>query len=115
VHILAPGTMYALTGHERHFLRAKNGHGDLQCICVFNPPIAGSEDHNAEGVYPVVDDHGASKFSISPDDIPRLFLPPESLRKGTADPVPAAAAATTPAQQVVTDIEEHEASRTLRA
>ncbi|MDY0131602.1 MAG: ectoine synthase [Desulforegulaceae bacterium] len=43
------GTMYALNGHEKHLLRASE---DLRLICVFNPPLTGSEDHNSEGVYP---------------------------------------------------------------
>ncbi|MGE4518660.1 MAG: ectoine synthase [Desulfobacteraceae bacterium] len=46
------GTMYALNGHEKHLLRASE---DLRLICVFNPPLTGSEDHNSEGVYPPPD------------------------------------------------------------
>jgi Ectoine synthase len=106
VHKLAPGTMYALTGHERHFLRATRG--DLQCVCVFTPPIAGSEDHNAEGVYPVVDDAGVAKFSIAPEDVVKLFVPPESLRKGNTHgktKLRGSGAASKSATAVVTDAE----------
>jgi len=46
------GTMYALSGHEKHLLRASE---DLRLICVFNPPLTGNEDHNSDGVYPPPD------------------------------------------------------------
>lgn len=52
-HKITDGTMYALSGHEKHYLRAKT---DLRMICVFNPPLTGREDHDAEGVYPLLDD-----------------------------------------------------------
>lgn len=50
VHPISDGTMYALNGHERHVLRART---DLRMICVFNPPLTGREDHDADGVYPL--------------------------------------------------------------
>ncbi|MFZ2634046.1 MAG: ectoine synthase [Desulfosalsimonadaceae bacterium] len=43
------GTMYALNGHEKHYLRAFK---DMRMICVFNPPLTGKEVHDKEGVYP---------------------------------------------------------------
>lgn len=46
---IEPGTMYALTGHEKHLLRATTR---MRMICVFNPPLAGAEVHDEEGVYP---------------------------------------------------------------
>ena len=46
---IAPGTLYALDGHERHVLRA---HSELRMVCVFNPPVAGGEVHGADGAYP---------------------------------------------------------------
>jgi L-ectoine synthase len=46
---IAPGTMYALDGHERHVLRAKT---ELRMVCVFNPPVTGAEIHGADGAYP---------------------------------------------------------------
>ncbi len=47
------GTMYALNGHERHYLRAFS---DMRMICVFSPPLTGREVHDEDGVYPVMDD-----------------------------------------------------------
>jgi L-ectoine synthase len=47
------GTMYALNGHERHYLRAFS---DMRLICVFNPPLTGREVHDKDGVYPVIED-----------------------------------------------------------
>lgn len=49
---IGPGTMYALTGHEKHLLRATTR---MRMICVFNPPLAGAEVHDAEGVYPAAE------------------------------------------------------------
>lgn len=48
-HDIRPGVMYALSGHERHILKAKT---ELRTICVFNPPITGREVHGADGAYP---------------------------------------------------------------
>lgn len=47
------GTVYALNGHEKHFLRAFK---ELRLICVFNPPLTGREDHDEAGVYPLLTD-----------------------------------------------------------
>jgi L-ectoine synthase len=44
------GTLYALDGHEKHYLRAFS---DMHMVCVFNPPITGTEIHDEEGAYPV--------------------------------------------------------------
>lgn len=52
-YAIRPGTMYALDGHEKHHLRA---HKDLRMICVFTPPLTGSEVHDEEGTYPVLFD-----------------------------------------------------------
>ena len=49
---IRPGTMYALNGHEKHYLRAKT---DLRMMCVFNPPLTGQEVHDSDGVYPLLD------------------------------------------------------------
>ncbi|MFE0425261.1 ectoine synthase [Streptomyces sp. NPDC058953] len=51
VHPIEPGTMYLLDGHERHSLRALT---DFRCVCVFNPPVTGREDHDENGVYPLI-------------------------------------------------------------
>lgn len=45
------GTVYALDKHEKHVLRA---HSELRMICVFNPPVAGTETHDENGVYPLI-------------------------------------------------------------
>lgn len=50
---IRPGTMYALNGHEKHYLRA---HKELRMICVFNPPLTGAEVHDENGVYPLLTD-----------------------------------------------------------
>nr|AMY57937.1 L-ectoine synthase C subunit [Streptomyces sp. WS024] len=50
-HAITPGTMYLLPGHERHTMRIKQ---DFRCICVFPPPVTGREDHDENGVYPLL-------------------------------------------------------------
>jgi len=47
------GTMYALNGHEKHYLRAFS---DMRMLCVFNPPLTGREVHDKDGVYPLIKD-----------------------------------------------------------
>ncbi|QRG66644.1 ectoine synthase [Brevibacillus choshinensis] len=47
---IRPGMMYALSGHEKHYLRAKS---QMRMVCVFNPPLTGREVHDKEGVYPL--------------------------------------------------------------
>ena len=49
---LADGTMYLLNGHERHKVIAKT---QLRMLCVFNPPVVGTEVHDENGVYPLVE------------------------------------------------------------
>ena len=46
---IRPGTIYALDQHDEHILRATKG--DLRLVCVFNPPVTGTETHNADGGY----------------------------------------------------------------
>ncbi|MFQ5879070.1 MAG: ectoine synthase [Dehalococcoidia bacterium] len=53
VYQILPGTMYALDGHEKHYLRARS---DMRLVCVFNPPCTGQEVHDEEGVYPLLVD-----------------------------------------------------------
>lgn len=50
-HPIAPGTLYLLDGHEQHTLTA---HTQLRMVCVFNPPLVGTETHDADGVYPLL-------------------------------------------------------------
>lgn len=56
VHAITPGTMYALDGHEKHYLRATT---DLRCICVFTPALTGDEVHDENGTYPLPADAAA--------------------------------------------------------
>ncbi|MET9364978.1 ectoine synthase [Streptomyces sp. NPDC006632] len=49
--LITPGTMYLLDGHEKHTLRPRV---DSTFVCVFNPPVTGREDHDADGVYPLL-------------------------------------------------------------
>ena len=50
---IRPGTIYALDGHERHFLRARK---QMRMVCVFNPPVTGREVHDENGIYPLIED-----------------------------------------------------------
>jgi L-ectoine synthase len=43
-----PGTLYNLDQHDKHTLRASQ---ELKLVCVFNPPLHGTETHNAQGAY----------------------------------------------------------------
>jgi L-ectoine synthase len=45
-HELRPGVLYCPDQGEAHFLRAES---ELQLICVFSPPLKGSESHSAGG------------------------------------------------------------------
>lgn len=59
-YAIAPGTIYALDGHERHVLTAKT---ELRMICVFNPPLVGPETHDADGAYPLLRLEGGDEGS----------------------------------------------------
>lgn len=50
---LSPGTLYALNGNEKHYLRARK---TMRMVCVFNPPLTGLEVHDADGIYPLIED-----------------------------------------------------------
>lgn len=52
MHDIYDGIMYALNEHDEHNLYG--GSEDMRLICVFNPPIVGTENHDADGVYPLV-------------------------------------------------------------
>ncbi|PJM98603.1 L-ectoine synthase [Streptomyces sp. CB01201] len=56
-HLITPGTMYLLDGHEKHTLRPKV---DSKFVCVFNPPVTGREDHDANGVYPLLTEEASA-------------------------------------------------------
>ncbi|MEX2587866.1 MAG: ectoine synthase [Actinomycetota bacterium] len=51
IHTIRPGTLYALDKHDRHVLTAT---ADLRMVCVFNPPLVGSEVHDENGSYPLL-------------------------------------------------------------
>ncbi|WP_087973229.1 ectoine synthase [Oceanobacillus rekensis] len=48
---LKPGSMYLLNDHDKHKLRATT---QMRMVCVFNPPLVGTETHNEEGYYPLL-------------------------------------------------------------
>jgi L-ectoine synthase len=48
-HVIGPGVLYALNEHDRHVLRVRQ---QLRLVCVFNPPLAGAETHDASGAFP---------------------------------------------------------------
>lgn len=48
---IRPGMMYALDGHEKHYLRARS---QMRMVCVFNPPLTGAEVHDEQGTYPLL-------------------------------------------------------------
>ncbi|GAB38832.1 MULTISPECIES: ectoine synthase [Gordonia] len=48
---LAAGSMYLLNGHERHTVTAET---QMRMLCVFNPPVVGTEVHDENGIYPLV-------------------------------------------------------------
>jgi L-ectoine synthase len=52
---LGPGSMYLLNGHEKHQVRPTT---DITCVCVFNPPVVGTEVHDEHGVYPLLNIDG---------------------------------------------------------
>jgi L-ectoine synthase len=51
VYPLEPGTMYLLDKNDRHTVTADT---ELRMLCVFNPPVVGTETHDENGVYPLV-------------------------------------------------------------
>ncbi|MUL43955.1 ectoine synthase [Streptomonospora sp. PA3] len=54
-HLITPGTLYLLNGHEHHTVRPKT---DFRVLCVFNPPVTGREVHDENGVYPLLSETG---------------------------------------------------------
>ena len=48
-HRLAPGTIYVVFPEDRHRVRADK---PLRVISIFNPPLVGTETHDADGGYP---------------------------------------------------------------
>lgn len=52
-HNIYDGVMYALNENDEHYLYG--GSEDMRLICVFNPPLTGLENHDKDGVYPLID------------------------------------------------------------
>ena len=55
-HAIRPGIVYALNRHDRHVVRVRR---TLRLVCVFNPPLAGAETHDASGAFPADDELAA--------------------------------------------------------
>ena len=51
-HALKPGVLYALNENDRHVVRPET---DILTACVFNPPVTGTEVHDADGAYPAAE------------------------------------------------------------
>jgi L-ectoine synthase len=51
---IRPGTVYALDKNDEHILRATKG--DLKLVCVFTPPLTGTETHRPDGSYAPADE-----------------------------------------------------------
>ena len=48
VYPIKAGSVYLLNGNERHLLRART---TMRMVCVFNPPVTGTEVHDKDGAY----------------------------------------------------------------
>ena len=48
-HTLGPGAMYVVGPQDRHHVRAVT---DLHIVSVFDPPLAGGEQHDQDGSFP---------------------------------------------------------------
>lgn len=54
VHDLETGTIYALNDNDKHILSANQG-THMRMVCVFNPPVTGTEVHDEDGAYVIAD------------------------------------------------------------
>ena len=52
VHEIGPGIVYALDKHDRHRMIIKT---PMRVVSVFNPPLVGTENHDSDGSYPLVE------------------------------------------------------------
>ena len=52
-HQIKPGILYALNDNDKHILRG--GNEQMVLICVFNPPVTGTEVHREDGSYELRD------------------------------------------------------------
>ncbi|MCG8421449.1 MAG: ectoine synthase [Proteobacteria bacterium] len=62
-HKITPGTIYALDQHDEHILYAET---QLRLVCVFNPPLNGSEVHDERGLSAGGIDHGEGRTTSEP-------------------------------------------------
>jgi len=51
-HTLTAGSMYTLDKHDHHRLDAIT---DIRIVCVFTPALFGSETHDEDGSYPILE------------------------------------------------------------
>ena len=58
VHALEKDTLYALNKNDKHVLRANKG-THMRMVCVFNPPVSGTEVHDETGAYPIPNNDAA--------------------------------------------------------
>lgn len=49
---LEAGSMYLLNGHEKHQVIVEE---EMSMLCVFNPPVVGEENHDENGIYPLLE------------------------------------------------------------
>ncbi len=46
IHVIKPGTLYAMNNHDRHRVKAKT---KMRLIATFTPPLTGGEMHDEDG------------------------------------------------------------------
>ncbi len=63
-HAIRPGVAYALDRHDEHIVRALKG--DLRLVCVFTPPLSGTETHDANGGYELTDETAGRRRRPAP-------------------------------------------------
>jgi L-ectoine synthase len=49
---LRPGTIYVLDEHERHCMTVQE---EMSIVCIFVPALVGTETHDADGSYPLLE------------------------------------------------------------
>jgi L-ectoine synthase len=52
-HVIEPGTLHLLDDADNHTIKPVV---DSTFLCIFTPPLTGREDHDANGVYPLLTD-----------------------------------------------------------
>uniref|UniRef100_K3WIQ0 L-ectoine synthase n=1 Tax=Globisporangium ultimum (strain ATCC 200006 / CBS 805.95 / DAOM BR144) TaxID=431595 RepID=K3WIQ0_GLOUD len=82
VHSVSAGSFFALNASESIELQAESD--ELHAVSVMNPPLVGSEQRLANGVFPVVDQDGVEREEYDHTMSRRLFEAPESLKAGSS-------------------------------